>query len=39
MSTLAFGGMIASLVGLIGSAFMKPTVSILSEQLNNREKV
>ena len=39
MSTLAFGGMFATLVGLIGSAYMKPPVSILSEQLNNREKV
>ena len=35
---LAIGGMIASLVGLIGSSWMKPEYMVVSEKLNAREK-
>jgi len=38
MSMLAGCGMVAGLVGIIGSSFMKPTVSVVYEQLNSREK-
>lgn len=38
ISQLAVGGIIASLVGLIGSSYMSPTYLIKQESLNNRER-
>lgn len=35
-SQLAIGGFVASLVGLIGSSYMKPTYLYHQEQLNNK---
>ena len=38
VSQLAMGGMLASLVGLVGSSFMKPEYLVVSEPLNSKEK-
>lgn len=38
MSQIAFGGMAATLVGLIGAQMMKPEYLVLTEALNNKEK-
>lgn len=39
VSQLAVGGIIASLVGLIGSSYMSPTYLVKQESLNERERV
>ena len=38
LSQIAIGGFIASLVGLVGSSFMKPEYLIMKEALNNKEQ-
>ena len=38
ISQLAVGGLIASLVGLIGSSYMSPTYLVKQESLNDRER-
>jgi|JI6StandDraft_1071083.scaffolds.fasta_scaffold148666_1 FtsH-binding integral membrane protein len=39
MVPMSIGGMIASLVGLIGSSVMKPEYVCITEQINNKEKI
>lgn len=38
MGYLSIGGFAASLVGLIGSSYMKPEYLVISEKLNDKEK-
>lgn len=39
MAPMAMGGFLASLVGLIGSSYMKPTYISITEQISNKEKI